>query len=57
MFTSVDLETMQWVNQAFNPRALASPGKIFPTPRTCGESKRAMDKHAKKNCRGSITLI
>jgi glycolate oxidase len=37
MFTDADLETMQWVRQTFNPRELANPGKIFPTPRTCGE--------------------
>ncbi len=41
MFTEVDLETMQWVRQVFNPKGLANPGKIFPTPRTCGEAARA----------------
>lgn len=41
MFTSVDLETMQWVRQVFNPQGLANPGKMFPTPRTCGEAARA----------------
>jgi glycolate oxidase len=41
MFSPADLETMQWVRQAFNPTGLANPGKIFPTPRTCGESARA----------------
>jgi glycolate oxidase len=38
MFTETDLETMQWVRQVFNPKELANPGKIIPTPRTCGES-------------------
>ncbi|MCG9891855.1 MAG: glycolate oxidase subunit GlcD [Thermosynechococcaceae cyanobacterium MS004] len=37
MFSEVDLETMQWVRHAFNPKELANPGKVFPTPRTCGE--------------------
>ncbi|OLP17076.1 glycolate oxidase subunit GlcD [Leptolyngbya sp. 'hensonii'] len=37
MFTETDLETMQWVRQVFNPQGLANPGKMFPTPRTCGE--------------------
>jgi glycolate oxidase len=37
MFEPEDLETMQWVRQAFNPKELANPGKVFPTPRTCGE--------------------
>lgn len=41
MFSEVDLETMQWVRQVFNPQGLANPGKIFPTPRTCGEAARA----------------
>lgn len=38
MFSPTDLETMQWVRQVFNPQGLANPGKIFPTPRTCGEA-------------------
>ncbi len=41
MFTEADLETMQLVRQAFNPKGLANPGKIFPTPRTCGEAASA----------------
>ncbi|MCL1467882.1 glycolate oxidase subunit GlcD [Argonema galeatum] len=41
MFTETDLETMQWVRQVFNPKGLANPGKIFPTPRTCGEAANA----------------
>ncbi len=48
MFTEVDLETMQWVRQTFNPKGLANPGKIFPTPRTCGEAANAMGELAKK---------
>ncbi|MFK0731557.1 MAG: glycolate oxidase subunit GlcD [Gloeotrichia echinulata GP01] len=38
MFSDADLESMQWVRQVFNPQGLANPGKIFPTPRTCGEA-------------------
>ena len=41
MFSEADLETMQWVRQVFNPQGLANPGKIFPTPRTCGEAAKA----------------
>ncbi|MCC5897617.1 MAG: glycolate oxidase subunit GlcD [Phormidium sp. BM_Day4_Bin.17] len=37
MFTDADLDTMKWVRDAWNPKGLANPGKIFPTPRTCGE--------------------
>ncbi|NER08428.1 MAG: FAD-binding oxidoreductase, partial [Okeania sp. SIO3C4] len=38
MFNETDLETMQWVRSVFNPKGLANPEKIFPIPRTCGES-------------------
>ena len=41
MFSEVDLETMQWIRQVFNPQGLANPGKMFPTPRTCGEAANA----------------
>ncbi len=46
MFSETDLETMQWVRQTFNPKGLANPGKVFPTPRTCGEAAnaKAMEK-------------
>ena len=37
MFTEVDLDTMQLVRCAFDPASLCNPGKIFPTPRLCGE--------------------
>jgi glycolate oxidase len=29
---------MQLVRQAFDPEGLANPGKLFPTPKSCGES-------------------
>ena len=38
MFSPDDLATMQLVRQAFDPEGLANPGKLFPTPKTCGES-------------------
>jgi glycolate oxidase len=37
MFTDADLDTMQLVRCAFDPAGLCNPGKIFPTPRLCGE--------------------
>lgn len=37
MFTDDDLDTMQLVRCAFDPRNLSNPGKVFPTPRLCGE--------------------
>ncbi|MGH3251272.1 MAG: FAD-linked oxidase C-terminal domain-containing protein [Trebonia sp.] len=37
MFSAEDLDTMQLVRCAFDPASLCNPGKIFPTPRLCGE--------------------
>ncbi|MFD1546504.1 FAD-linked oxidase C-terminal domain-containing protein [Nonomuraea guangzhouensis] len=37
MFSEDDLDTMQLVRCAFDPKSLSNPGKIFPTPRLCGE--------------------
>ena len=34
---AADLDTMQLVRCAFDPASLCNPGKIFPTPRLCGE--------------------
>lgn len=48
MFTETDLETMQYVRSSFNPKGLANPTKIFPTPRTCGESANALHQTGKK---------
>jgi glycolate oxidase len=36
-FTAADLDAMQRLRCAFDPAGLANPGKIFPTPRLCGE--------------------
>lgn len=37
MFTDTDLDTMQMVRCGFDPGNLCNPGKVFPTPRLCGE--------------------
>ncbi|HEX7188373.1 MAG TPA: FAD-linked oxidase C-terminal domain-containing protein [Actinomycetes bacterium] len=37
MYTDDDLDTMQMLRCAFDPKNLSNPGKIFPTPRLCGE--------------------
>ena len=37
MFGPDDLEAMQRLRRAFDPAGLANPGKLFPTPRLCGE--------------------
>jgi len=47
-FTPEDLDTMQRVRCAFDPEGLANPGKLFPTPRLCGErpgAHTAADTH------------
>ncbi len=43
MFSDADLETMGYVRDVFNPKGLANPEKLFPTPRTCGESAKMVD--------------
>jgi glycolate oxidase len=37
MFGADDLDTMQLVRCAFDPAGICNPGKVFPTPRLCGE--------------------
>jgi glycolate oxidase len=37
MFGETDLAVMMRLRRAFDPNGLANPGKLFPTPRLCGE--------------------
>jgi glycolate oxidase len=37
MFSDPDLDAFQRLRCAFDPHALANPGKVMPTPRLCGE--------------------
>jgi glycolate oxidase len=37
MFSEADLETMGLVRCAFDPESRWNPGKVFPTPRLCGD--------------------
>ena len=37
MYSDDDLDTMQLLRCAFDPGHLSNPGKVFPTPRLCGE--------------------
>jgi glycolate oxidase len=37
MFSEADLALMQRVRGVFDPDGLCNPGKVFPTPRLCGE--------------------
>jgi glycolate oxidase len=36
-FSETDLDAFQRLRCAFDPEALANPGKVMPTPRLCGE--------------------
>jgi glycolate oxidase len=40
MFTDGDMSSMNLLRCAFDPDGLANPGKVFPTPRLCGEPPR-----------------
>ena len=40
MFEQDDLDTMALLRKAFDPGQRANPGKVLPTPHTCGESAR-----------------
>jgi glycolate oxidase len=46
MFSEQDLEVMQRLRRAFDPERLANPGKVFPTPRLCGEVPGPYRVHA-----------
>jgi len=37
MFSEEDLAVMARVRAAFDPQGISNPGKVFPTPRLCGE--------------------
>jgi glycolate oxidase len=37
MFSTDDLDVMQRLRRAFDPAEICNPGKVFPTPRLCGE--------------------
>ena len=46
MFGEEDLALMQRVRAAFDPRGICNPGKVFPTPRLCGERPGPYRPHA-----------
>ncbi len=41
LFTGDDLNVMQRLHDAFNPRNLLNPGKVFPTSRSCRETRES----------------
>ena len=46
LFGDDDLETMNWVRCAFDPGRTFNPGKVFPTPRLCGDVPGVYVAHA-----------
>jgi glycolate oxidase len=46
MFSEGDLETMSLVRCAFDPETRLNPGKVFPTPRLCGDRPGPHRPHA-----------
>ena len=49
MFAEPDLETMQLVRCAFDPRNISNPDKVFPRPRLCGEKARPVYAPSARN--------
>ncbi len=45
MFSDDDMAVMQRVRAAFDPAGLCNPGKVFPTPRLCGERPGKYQPH------------
>src|SRR5215207_5013435 len=45
MFTADDMDVMQLLRCAFDPHRICNPGKIFPTPRLCGERPGPFHMH------------
>ena len=45
MFTDDDLAVMHRVRAGFDPDGLCNPGKLFPTPRLCGEKPGRFRPH------------
>src|ERR671928_1735445 len=45
MFTGGDIDVMQLLRCAFDPHRICTPGKIFPTPRLCGERPGPFHMH------------
>jgi glycolate oxidase len=48
-FSDDDLDTMNSVRCAFDPAGLFNPGKVFPTPRLCGDRPGTYVPHASEH--------
>ena len=58
MFTTDDMDVMQLLRCAFDPHRICNPGKIFPTPRLCGERPGPFHMHPiqKAGTRGEFLM-
>ena len=57
LFGADDLEAMQRLRGAFDPAGLCNPGKLFPTPRLCGEVPGPVPRPSAREgraCRASL---
>ena len=45
MFSEDDLDVMKRLRSAFDPTGISNPGKLFPTPRLCGERPGRYQAH------------
>ncbi len=45
MFSADDLTAMERVRHGIDPAHLSNPGKLFPTPRLCGEVPGPYRRH------------
>ena len=45
MFSEDDLAVMKLLRAAFDPAGISNPGKVFPTPRLCGERPGPYRQH------------
>jgi glycolate oxidase len=57
MFSADDQATMQLVRRAIDPDGLANPGKLFPTPRSCGESHRRWQEVKAENPASPLAML
>lgn len=46
MFSQSDLDTMDKLRRAFDEKGISNPGKLFPTPRLCGEKSGQYQPHS-----------
>ena len=56
MFSEDSLATMKLVRSAFDPEGLFNPGKVFPTPRLCGDKPGPYVPHPAELTGGAVRV-